>query len=165
MKTIHSLIPILLLISIIYAYISYAGSGLETDSPSDPGTDIKILQSWQGDFPVSQLHLLPKGQQHFPIGYIDDFKTFSAVWQAFTTSEETPDIDFTDNLVIFARNTQFYNGISIKKIILKNGIAQILAMETMSAMPIEDKVAMSIAVISGEGVKGVRSGKEIIPIH
>ena len=51
-----------------------------------------------------------------------------------------PEIDFTVNLVLFARNTQFYNRINIGKVNVSNGVAEVLAMETMSAMPIEDKV-------------------------
>ncbi len=39
-----------------------------------------------------------------------------------------------------------------------------LAMETMSAMPIEDKVAMALAVIPRAGVRFIASGNERIGV-
>jgi hypothetical protein len=41
---------------------------------------------------------------------------------------------------------------------------EILAMETMSAMPIEDKAAMAMAVIPRAGVRFIRAGEEQIPV-
>ena len=37
-------------------------------------------------------------------------------------------------------------------------------METMSAMPIEDKVAMSTAVVAREGITVILAGREVLPI-
>ena len=39
-----------------------------------------------------------------------------------------------------------------------------MAMETMSAMPIEDKVAMALAVIPCAGVRFITSGNERIAV-
>ena len=47
---------------------------------------------------------------------------------------------------------------------MKNGVAEVLAMETMSAVPIEDKVAMSLVVVAGEEITGIRSGDQIISV-
>jgi len=37
-------------------------------------------------------------------------------------------------------------------------------METMSALPIEDKVAMAMAVISRKGVRAIQAGAEKIDV-
>ena len=78
--------------------------------------EAKILQSWQGDYPVAQLDLLPKKQREQAVGFISDAKTFEGVWKAFKPGEDVPKIDFKANRVLFARNTQFYNRMSIGKV-------------------------------------------------
>jgi len=123
-----------------------------------------ILQSWQGDYPTARLNLLPDNQRENAVGFISNTETFKAVWNAFKPEQAVPDIDFKTNLVLFARNTQFYNRIRIGKVNVTNGVADILAMETMSAMPIEDKVAMSMVVIAGQGITGIQNGDKIIQI-
>ena len=72
--------------------------------------------------------------------------------------EILPAVDFSKNIVVFTRNVQFYNRTSIFKVELQDGAAEIFAMETMSAMPIEEKVAMAMAVIPREGIRFIRSG-------
>jgi len=127
--------------------------------------EANILQSWLGDFPVAQLKLLPETQREQTAGFINDAKNFKDIWKAFKPGEAVPKVDFKVNLVLFARNTQFYNRIRIGKVNVTNGVAEVLAMETMSAMPIEDKVAMSLVVIARQGITAVQSGGEIIPIN
>ena len=39
-----------------------------------------------------------------------------------------------------------------------------LAIETMSAMPIKDKVVMSLVVVPRQGITAIQSGDRIIPI-
>lgn len=62
------------------------------------------------------------------------------------------------------RNTQYYNRLSIGKVMLEEGIAQVLAMETLSARPIEDKVAMSMAAVARKGVAGIQARDRVIRI-
>ena len=124
--------------------------------------EAEILQSWQGDFSVAQLKLLPEKQREQAVGYIGDVETFEVVWKAFKPGEAAPEIDFKTNLVLFARNTQFYNRISIGKVKVSNGVAEVLAMQTMSSMPIEDKVAMSLVVVPRRGITAVQTGDGII---
>lgn len=126
--------------------------------------EAKILQSWHGDYPVAQLKLLPEGQREQPVGFINDAKTFGGVWKAFNPGEVVPEIDFRANLTLFARNKQFYNRIRIGKVNVANGVAEVLAMETMSAMPIEDKVGMSLVVVPRQGISWIRAGDEVVPI-
>ena len=77
---------------------------------------------------------------------------------------DVPKIDFGVNMVLFARNTQFYNSIRIGKVNVKNGVAEVLAMETMSAMPIEDKVSISLVVVSRKGIKSIRTPDGLIVV-
>ena len=124
----------------------------------------EILQSWQGDYPVAQISLLPEKQREHAVGFIGDAETFESVWLAFKPGGEVPAIDFDANLVLFARNTQFYNRISIGRVNVDNGFAEVLAMETMSAHPIEDRVAMSLAVIPRQEIKFIRWGDSLIEV-
>ncbi|MDH3330448.1 MAG: hypothetical protein OEM01_14555 [Desulfobulbaceae bacterium] len=132
-------------------------------APSEQDEAI-ILQSWHGDFPVSQLNLLPENQRESSVGYISDAKIFADVWQTFNTGEIVPEIDFKTNLILFARNTQFYNRISIGRVNVKDGAAELLAMETLSAMPIEDKVAISMVLVERRNIKAVRTAEDLVPI-
>jgi predicted secreted protein len=132
-----------------------------------PGTKPKetaILQQWQGLYPVNQANLLPDGQRAAGNGFIADAKTFAAVWKAWKGGEKVPEVDFQKNLVVFARNVQYLNAIRIGGVTLKDGVAEIVAMETMSAIPIEDKVQMSAAVISRDGVKAVQAGAAAVAV-
>ena len=115
--------------------------------------------------PVDQLHRLPEKQQEQAVGFIGDAKTFEHVWKAFKPGEDVPPFDFKANLVIFARNTQFYNRISIGQVNVTNGVANVLAMETLSARPIQERAAMSMAVVPREGILAVRSGDRTVSIH
>jgi hypothetical protein len=150
-------------------YLSYSASNFgaaETgkETPAASG-EVAILQSWQGDYPVAQLKLLPEKQREQGVGFIDDGETFKTVWNVFKPGEDVPKIDFKAHLVLFARNTQFYNRISIGKVKVTNGVAEMLAMETMSAMPIEAKVAMSLVVVPRQGITAIQNGDKIIPIN
>lgn len=127
--------------------------------------EAEILQSWQGDYPVARLNLLPEEQREQAVGFMNDAKTFEQVWKAFKTGEDVPDIDFKSNLVLFSRNTRFYNRISIGKVKVTNGVAEVLAMETMSAMPIKDQVAMSLVLVPRQGIIAIQSGDDITPVN
>jgi len=95
-----------------------------------------ILQARQDDFPVAQLKLLPEKQRERAVGFISEVETFVDLWKAFMSGGDVPKIDFKANLALFFRNTQHYNPISIKKVKVKDGVAEVLAMETMPAMTV-----------------------------
>jgi len=126
--------------------------------------EAKILQSWQGDYPMAQLNLLPEKQRELAVGFINNAKTLELFWKAFKPGQAVPEIDFRANLVLFARNTQFYNSIRIGKVNVRDGVAEVLAMETMSAMPIEDKVSISFVVVPRKGIKSIRTGDALVVI-
>lgn len=126
--------------------------------------EAEILQAWQGDYPVARLNLLPEKQREQGFGFIADAKTFEAVWEAFKPKESVPEIDFRSNLILFARNTRFYNRIAIGKVKITSGVAEVLAMETMSAMPIEDRVAVSLVEVPRKGIKSIRTAEGLVVI-
>ena len=97
-----------------------------------------------------------KDQREHGVGCIKDAETFEAVWKVFKPGDAVPEIDFRANMVLFVRNMQFYNRISIGQVNITDGVAEVLAMETMSARPIEDRAAMSLAVISRKGITAVQ---------
>ena len=117
---------------------------------------MSISSSWQSDYPVTALERLPAGQQQNRVGWIGENSTFSRVWEVFMPEKPVPAVDFTQSLVVFTRNVDFYNRTNIFKVTLENGIVEILAMETMSAKPIEEQVAMAMAVVPRAGVKAIR---------
>jgi hypothetical protein len=124
-----------------------------------------ISQSWSGDYPVAELTRLPEGQQQSGVGYLGSAAMFETVWTAFKPGEALPSVDFGKHVVVFHRNVAFYNRTRIFKVTLRDGVAEVLAMETMSAIPITDKVAMAMAVIPRADVKFLRSGSANIPVH
>ena len=124
--------------------------------------ELPILQNWRGDYPLSQLGRLPEGQRASPVGYLGDLVEFAEVWQAFKPGENVPEVDFSRHLAVFARNVDFYNRTAILKVVIRDGVAEIVAMETRSALPIEDEVAMAMAVIPRAGVKFIQAGDERI---
>jgi len=126
--------------------------------------DLPIIARWSGDFPVADLALLPDGQRQSRTGYIDGQNAFASVWQAFKPGEKIPAVDFNRNLVVFSRNVDFYNRTTIIKVILTDGGAEIIAMETMSALPIEDQVALTMAVIPRAGIDFILSGDIRVPV-
>ncbi len=126
--------------------------------------ELPIVQKWSGDYAVAELGRLPESLRTSPMGYLDDQNTFADVWQVFKPGEKMPEVNFKIHLVIFVRNVDFYNRISIGMVKLTGGILEIMAMETMSAMPIEDKAAMALAIIPRAGVKFIQAGKKSIPV-
>ena len=152
---------LILVTSFVFPSSAIANGG---NDPQGAEEAINILQSWSGDYPVAQLDLLPEALRDSPVGYIDDANTFGRIWQAFKPEEAIPAVDFKVNLVLFVRNTQFYNRINIGKVKLEKGVGEIVAMETLSAIPIEDRVAMSLVVVSRKGITGIKSGNTVISL-
>ncbi len=144
------------------AFLLAGGADVYGSKPESQ--EISILRDWRGDYPVSELHRFPAGQRTSPNGYLGNQDDFARVWHAFKPGEQLPHLDFGIHLVLFARNVAFYNRISIAKVSFKDGIAEILTIETRSAFPIEDKVGMAIAVIPRAGVRYIKTGDKRIPV-
>ena len=126
--------------------------------------NIPLLEKWSADYPVSDLERLPAGQQDTRAGYIGDTETFIPVWRVFMPEQILPAVDFRKNIVVFTRNIQFYNQTIILRVSLHGGIAEIVTLESMSAMPIEDRVAMAMAVIPRDEVMAIQAGTEKIQV-
>lgn len=131
---------------------------------SAPPAELVISQSWSGDLAVAELQRLPAGQRQSAAGYLGSAGDFESVWAAFKPGEALPRVDFGSQIVVFHRNVDFYNRTRIFKVTLSDGVAEVLAMETMSAIPITDKVAMAMAVIPRAGVKAIQAGPARIPV-
>ena len=129
-----------------------------------PPTELVISQAWSGDYPVAELKRLPAGQQQSGVGYLGSATAFESVWSAFKPGEAVPALDFGKHVVVFHRNVDFYNRTRIFKVTLRDGVAEVLTMETLSALPIEDKVAMAMAVIPRADVKYLQAGPARIPV-
>lgn len=142
-------------LSLVIGLICLVGCTPVAVQSSEP-RDLTPSATWSGDYPIAALDQLPPGQQQSRVGYIGDVDTFAKIWQNFMPEAALPAVDFANNLVVFHRNVVYYNRTSIFKVTLTEGVAEVLAMETMSAMPVEDRAAMAMAVIPRAGVKAIR---------
>jgi len=123
-----------------------------------------IVNKWDGDYPVSALKKLPRGQQKTSAGYIGDGAAFADVWKSFKPGEKVPKVDFRKNLVVFTRNVKFYNRKAITKVTLLDGTLEVQGIETMTSVPVTNKVAMAMAEVPRQGVKSLRAGDKFIPV-
>ena len=137
---------------------------LARSAENTPGKELPLLLTWSGDFPVAELQRLPERQQKSRTGYFGDTKAFAPVWHVFQPGGKTPEVDFDKNLVVFTRNVDFYNHTRIAGVKLADGVVDIIAIETMTSLPIEHKVAMALAVIPRADVKYIQSGHERITV-
>ncbi len=145
-------LPALLRAILLISLAACTPAAVESNEP----LDLPIAASWSGDYPVAALDQLPVGQQQNRAGSIGDAATFARVWQNFKPAEAPPAVDFAQNLVVYSRNIDFYNRTNILKVTLTAGVIEVLAMETMSARPIEQLAAMAMAVVPRAGVKALR---------
>jgi hypothetical protein len=127
--------------------------------------DLLILQRWSGDYPLAQIDRLPEGQRQTRVGYLGDAAAFTRVWQAFKPETAAPALDFGKNLVVFARNVDLYRRTLIAKVTLTAGVAAIVDVGTASESPLEDKVAIALALIPRDGIEFIQRGKERIPVR
>ncbi|HTZ38977.1 MAG TPA: hypothetical protein VMB77_02380 [Syntrophales bacterium] len=125
---------------------------------------VTIVNKWDGDYPVSALKKLPRGQQKTSAGYIRDEKSFADIWKSFKPGERVPSVDFRKNMVVFTRNVKFYNRKAITKVTLLDGVMEIQGVETVTSVPVTDKVAMAMAEVPRLGVKTLRAGDKFIPV-
>ena len=132
--------------------------------PADSPSEITILQQWDGDYPADSLEALPDYGRDLPVGYLTDAAMFARIWKIFKPDVNVPEVDFADNIVVYYRNITYYNRTSIFKLNLQQGILEILARETLSAMPIDDKVAVSLVVIPAKDIHFIKTGEQKIPV-
>jgi hypothetical protein len=126
--------------------------------------NLTIVNKWDGDYPVSALKKLPRGQQKTVAGYFGDAQAFAGVWKSFRPGEKVPKVDFRKNLVVFTRNVKFYNRKAITKVTLLDGTLEVQGIETMTSVPVTNKVSMAMAEVPRQGVKTLRAGDKFIPV-
>lgn len=141
-----------------------AGGAAAAVAGSEP-QDLALIATWSGDYPVAALEQLPAGQRQNRVGYLGDAAALARVWQSFMPGETPPAVDFAKSLVVFSRNVDFYNRTHIFKVTLAAGVAEVLAMETMSAIPLAEKAAMAMAVVPRAGIRAIRIDSSVtIPV-
>lgn len=156
-----SLIFLLLSLLLLFACTtSFDEKSVGLDGP------VPILGLLSGDLALSALKLLPLEQQEMPVGYFSSQKQFDAVVQAIKVDDKTlPVVDFSHQIVLFVRNTTFYNRISIAQVKLEQDTLTVISMETRSAKPIVDKVAISLAVIDRGAASFIAAGDKKVVIE
>jgi hypothetical protein len=126
--------------------------------------DLSILQRWTGDYPLAQLDRLPEEQRHSRVGYFSTPAAFTRFWQGFKPETAVPAIDFSKNLVVFARNVDRYHRTLIAKVTLTAGVAEIIDIRTASSAPVDDTLGMALALIPRDGIEFIQRGKERVPV-
>ena len=153
---------------ILLTFLVIATSACTLATENRPGVvhKVPILHSLGGDFPVAALDLLPDGQRMSPVGFIGNQTRLDAVIEQFQAGGKVlPAVDFSTQLVLFARNTRFYNRLSIGAVTLVGTTFEILSMSTMSARPIKEKVAMSLVVVARGAARFVSVNGEQMEIR
>jgi len=125
----------------------------------------EILQQWQGDLPVSSLVLLPPESHQAGAGYINNTALLKTIWPHFQPDIDIPNIDFKQNIIVYHYNTQFFNRNRIFRVEVSSGVVEVLAMETLSAMPIEDNVAFAMAVIARGGINSIKTRDGLLKLQ
>ncbi|MBE0502237.1 MAG: hypothetical protein IBX47_12440 [Desulfuromonadales bacterium] len=140
----------LALLLIIFA----ACTGATVNNADVAAIKVPILHALAGDLPVSGLISLPKQQRSKPIGYLASQQQLDEVMRYFQADAALlPAVDFTTQLVLFTRNTVYYNRLSIVSVDLVGETLKVVSVSTLSAMPIQKRIAMSLVVIPRQGAK------------
>jgi len=79
MKRISLLLTVLTLVMLFGCCHSDTRAVERADHAQAAGSEAKILQSWQGDYPVTHLKLLPDDQREQGVGFIHEAKAFETV--------------------------------------------------------------------------------------
>ena len=148
---------------VLFFSLSVISCANQTELPGRQN-ELTIVQHWQGDFPVTELPRLPAQIRDTGTGYLVDTDAFTSTWKAFKPDQPVPSVDFSTQLIVFVRNTQFYNRNKIMKVTLTDGVMEVVAIETMSAIPVTDIVAMSMALIPAKDIRYLKAGNLQIEI-
>ncbi len=113
----------------------------------------RVDRSWLGLYPTSELDRFPTPEIE-GFGFISDQARWNSVWEAFSP-EPAPEIDFSREMVIYARNTIYLNELSPLYYENIAGVITAFPASTLSAIPIEDQVYWTAGTIPLEGVTHV----------
>lgn len=129
-------------------------------SASAENTTWVVREKWSGVFPVGRLHVLPKEQRLRRVGYLDNQKLWTSVWQAWKPQQKRPQVDFDKQMIVFIKNVRFLNRLSRPTVSLQDGTLLVRAAETRSARPIRNQVFCLMFPVPRRGIGGITDGKE-----
>lgn len=151
-----------------FVFSSEAGVKNPAKSLSSVGVNqnyLPILNRWSGDYPIAELDRLKEWHAQSRGGYIGDAAAFASFWEAFKRGTAAPQVDFSKNIVVFARGDGSCKQMFIAKVTLKENIAEVVAEGNMSGPPPEGSLAVALAVIPRDKVKFIRVGNEQIAVE
>ena len=143
-----------------------SGPSAHTNSlaPDSAPRRTPAFTTFHGDFLLLQLVRLPERFRETPYGIIDRDSELEAIWPGFHSydggSVSMPSVDFADQLIVFVRNTQFYNRIHLGTVNIIEGKGEIVTMETRSALPLIDKASFAMMVLNRKDVSQLRFGDQ-----
>jgi hypothetical protein len=137
-------------------FLCILNAALDTSAAEPKKMELK--QKWQGTFPTARLKLLAKGHQASRVAFIAEGKQWSQVWKAFDAEAKEPKIDFDKNIVVMVKNVRFLNRIFVGNATLDDGTLKVLAGETRTARPINDRVHCAMFVVPRAGIKKISDG-------
>ena len=147
-------------------FLLYACTTLSADISTVKDGPVQILGTLNGDLPVSSLKMLPVELQEQPVGYLSSQKQLDVFLQSIQADGTLlPVVDFSSQIILFAKNTVYYNRLSIGQVFREGETLTILAMETRSAMPVTDKVAISLVIIERNGAMFIDAGNTKVTIE
>ena len=99
---------------------------------------------------------MPEEQTLGGIGFVDDAAVWNEIWHG-ANKEDTPDVDFQTEIVIFAHNVDFLNIVHVTAGAVDDaGIVDVIAIQTKTAHPINDFVYWSAGTIPIAGLAHLR---------
>jgi hypothetical protein len=160
-----SLTSLIRLIILLFS-LSLVACSLPLLPTSENNHHVPILAFLSGDFPVAALDSLPNNQREASIGFLETQQQLDLVLGQIDSADSLSyQVDFSTQIVLFVRNTVFYNRLSIGQVTLEGDTLKVTSMQTMSAMPIRSKVAISMVVVPRQGATYLESGRLKIPLR
>jgi hypothetical protein len=129
-----------------------------------PDTRIEPNQTWSGDLATAQMGTVALGRSAEGFALVTSLTDWQALWALYQPKAAVPSVDFTTHFVVCLRNTEFYNRMRLGMGLVQKGVLEPLAMETMSARPIEDQVAVTFASFPRQGITSVKFRQTTLPL-
>jgi len=127
--------------------------------------ELEFAEQWTGEAPTIAFNDVPWYNRTGSIGYINDTKTFAAVWKEIYGSERVPAVDFKKQIVLFIRNTHAVKNIHKASATLDNaGVVTLNWNETSSFKGGETRLRCVLAVVDAGGIKKIKAGSVTIEV-
>jgi hypothetical protein len=139
--------------------IPAAGVGKNEPIVAQPPA-LKIVASWSGEASAAELQAMPQWLQRLRAGCIGDEAAFAAFWALFKPGAIPPRVDFGRNLAVFVARDSAYEQLSIVKVTLKEGTAEVVASGYRSAPVREGRLSVAVAIVRRAGITSLKVGGE-----